>query len=87
MAFVVYVPGLSRNLLSTRNLVEEWGKALLYYETKVVLGFPVEGSLLLTFVPARDFSTIGVRQTPNQGSALGLAAKSAETMRIKVTGQ
>ena len=28
---VAYVPGLSRNLLSTVNVVEQWGKPLIYY--------------------------------------------------------
>ena len=38
MVSVGYVPGLSRNLLSTRKEVEQWGKPLVYYETKAVLG-------------------------------------------------
>ena len=28
---VAYVPGLSRNLLSTIKAVEQWGKPLIYY--------------------------------------------------------
>ncbi|CAN0151932.1 unnamed protein product, partial [Ascophyllum nodosum] len=42
---VAYVPGLSRNLLSTVRAVEQWGKPLIYYRNKAVLGFPGEGSL------------------------------------------
>ena len=37
-----YVSGLSRNLLSTRKAVKQWGKPLVYDETKAVLGFPGE---------------------------------------------
>ena len=36
---VAYVPGLSRNLLSTVKAVEQWGKPLIYYRNKAVLGF------------------------------------------------
>ena len=35
MVSVVYVPGLSRDLLSTRKAVEQRGKPLVYYKTKV----------------------------------------------------
>ena len=37
-----YVPGLSRNLLSTVKAVEQLGKPLIYYRNKAVLGFPGE---------------------------------------------
>ena len=40
MVSVAYVPGLSRNLLSTRKAVEQGGNPLVYYKTKAVLGFP-----------------------------------------------
>ena len=30
MVSVAYVPGVLRNLLSTRKAVEQWGKALVY---------------------------------------------------------
>ncbi|CAM9897861.1 unnamed protein product, partial [Ascophyllum nodosum] len=33
---VAYVPGLSRNLLSTIKAVEQWGKPLIYYRNKAV---------------------------------------------------
>ena len=46
MVSVAYVPGLSRNLLPTRKAVEQWGKPPVYYETKVVLGFPGEESVM-----------------------------------------
>ena len=39
---VAYVPGLSQNLLSTIKAVEQWGKPLIYYRNKAVLGFPKE---------------------------------------------
>ena len=37
MVAVACVPELSRNLLSTRKAVEQWGKPLVYYKTKAVL--------------------------------------------------
>ena len=43
---VAYVPGLSRNLLSTTKAVEQWGKPLIYYRNEAVLGFPEEESLV-----------------------------------------
>ena len=33
MVSVTCVPGLSRNLLSTRKAVEQWGKLHVYYKT------------------------------------------------------
>ena len=36
MVAVAYVPGPSRNLLSARKSVEQWGKPLVYYKTKAV---------------------------------------------------
>ena len=66
MVSVAHVPGLSRNLLSTRKAVEQWGKSLVYYETKVVLGFPWEESLVLNFFSCKGlFSATGVRRTPS----------------------
>ena len=46
MVSVGYVPGLSRNLLSTREAVKQWGKPIVYYEPRAVLGFPGEESLI-----------------------------------------
>ena len=54
MVSVPYMPGLSWNLLSTRKAVEQRGKPLVFYETKTVLGFPGEKSLVFNFCPARD---------------------------------
>ena len=54
MVSVGYVPGLPRNLLSTRKAVEQWSKPLVYYETKIVLRFPGEELLVFIFCPARD---------------------------------
>ena len=85
---VANVPGLSRNVLSTRKAVEQWGKPLVYYKTNAILGFPAEGSLVFNFFSRKGlFSATGVRRTPSQGTALGLAAKMAEARRIEATGQ
>ena len=46
---VAYVPGLSRNLLSTVKAVEQWGKPLIYYRNKAVLEFPGKESLVFKF--------------------------------------
>ena len=40
MVFVAHAPGRPRNLLFTRKTMEQWGKLLVYYKTKAVLGFP-----------------------------------------------
>ena len=40
MDAVAYVPGLSRNLLSTVKAVEQWEKPLIYYRNKTVSAFP-----------------------------------------------
>ena len=68
---VAYVPGLSRNLLSTVKAVEQWGKPLIYYRNKAVLGFPGEESLVFKFCPRRGlFSATGARRIPRQEMAL-----------------
>ena len=88
MVSVAYVPELSWNLLSPRKAVKRWGKPLVYYKTKAVLGFPGERSLVFNLCPRKGlFSTIGVRWTPSQEAALGLEAKTAEAMKIETTGQ
>ena len=46
---VAYVPGLSRNPLSTVKAVEQWGKPLICYRNKAVLRFPGEESLVFKF--------------------------------------
>ena len=88
MVDVAYVPGPSRDLMSTRKAVEQWGKPLVNYKTKAVLRFPGVESLVFNFCPRKElFSATGVRRTPSQGAALGSAAKTAEAIRIEVTGQ
>ena len=68
---VAYVPGLSRNLLSTVKAVEQWGKPLIYYRNKAVLGFPGEESLVFKFCPRQGlFSATGARRIPRQEVAL-----------------
>ena len=68
---VAYVPGLSRNLLSTVKSVEQWGKPLIYYRNKAVLGFPGEESLVFKFCPRQGlFSATGARRIPRQEVAL-----------------
>ena len=68
---VAYVPGLSRNLLSTTKAVEQWGKRSIYYRNKVVLGFPGDESLVFKFCPRRGrFSATGARRVPRQEVAL-----------------
>ena len=88
MVSVVYVPGLLRNLPSTRKAVGQWGKRLVYYKTKVGLRFPWNKSLVFKFCPHKGlFSATDVRRTPSQGAALGLVARTAEAMRIEATGR
>ena len=88
MVAVTYVPRLSRNLMSIRKTVEQWGKPLVYYKTKAVLGFPGEESLVFNFCSLKGmFSATGVRRTSSQGAALTLAAKTTEAMRIETMGQ
>ena len=85
---VAYVPGLSRNLLSTRTSVGQWGKPLVYYKPKAVLGFPREEPLVVNFFPRKGlFSAIGLKRTPSQEASVRLAAKTAEAMKIEATGQ
>ena len=75
---VAYVPRLSRNLLSTLKAVEQWSTQLV----------PGEESLVFNFSPRKElFSVTGARQTPTQGAALTLAAKTAKAMIIEMTGQ
>ena len=64
---VAYVPGLSRNLLSTIKAVKQWMKPLMYYRNKAVLGFQKEESLVFKFCPRKGlFSAIGARRIPRQ---------------------
>ena len=54
IVLVAYVPGLSRSLLSTREAVEQWGKPLVYYETRLFWGSRGRSRLFLTSAPTRD---------------------------------
>ena len=58
---VACVPGLSRNLLSTVKAVEQWGKPLIYYRNKAVLGFPGEELLVFKFCPRRGLFQVQAR--------------------------
>ena len=51
---VAYVPGLSRNLLSTIKAVEQWGKPLTYYRNKAVWGFRGRNRVFSNSAPVRD---------------------------------
>ena len=80
---VAYVPGLSRNLLSTVKAVEQWGKPLIYYRNKAVLGFPGEESLVFKFCSRRElFSATGARWIPRQ--EVGLEANLTENGLVKI---
>ena len=54
MFSVAYVPGRSRDFLSTHKAVEQWGKPLVYLKTKDVLRFRGRSRLFLISAPARD---------------------------------
>ena len=81
---VAYVPGLSRNLLSTIKAVEQWGKPLKYYNrNKAVLGFPGEESLVFKFYPCKGlFSATGARRIPRQGVAQEVNLRENGLVRI-----
>ena len=88
MVSVAYEPGYSRNLLSTRKAMDQWGKPLVYCETKAALGFPGEESLVLKFCPRKGlFYAAGVRRTLSQEAALGLSARTPEAIILKATDQ
>ena len=81
---VAYVPGLSHNLLSTVKAVEQWGKPLIYYRNKAVLGFPGEVSLVFKFCPRRRlFSATGARRIPRQ--EVDLEANLTENRLVKIS--
>ena len=80
---VAYVPGVSRNLLSTIKAVEQWGKPLIYYRNEVVLGFPGEESFVFKFCPRKGlFSATGARRIPRQEVALGANLTKKGLVRI-----
>ena len=59
---VAYGPGLSRNVLSTIETVEQWGKPSFYYRKEAILRFPGEESLVFKFCPpVRDCFQLQVR--------------------------
>ena len=79
---VAYVPGLSRNLLSTAKAVEQRGKPLIYYRNEAVLGGGEE-SLVFKFCPRKKlFSATGARRIPRQEVALGSNLTENRFMRI-----
>ena len=81
---VAYVPGLSRNLLSTVKAMEQWGKPLIYYNrNKAVLGFLEEKSLIFKFCPRKGLlSATGARRIPRQEVVLGAKLKENGLVRI-----
>ena len=80
---VAYVPGHSRNLLSTIKAVEQWGKPLIYYRNKAVLGFPGDESLVFKFFPRKGlFSATSASRNPRQEVALGANLTENELVRI-----
>ena len=93
---VAYVPGLSRNMMSTIKAVEQWGKPLIYYRNKAVLGFPGAESLVFKLCPRKGlFSATGARRIPRQEVALGanltenglvrIASRTALAMRAGIS--
>ena len=83
MDYVAYVSGLSRNMLSTVKVMEQWGKPLIYYINKAVLGFPGQESLVFKFYRRRGlFSATGARQIPTQEVAL--EANLTENRLVKI---
>ena len=80
---VAYVPGLSRNLLSTIKAVEQWRKPLMNYRNKAVLGFPGEESLVFKFCPRKGlFLATSARRIPRQEVALGENLTENRLVRI-----
>ena len=80
---VGHVPELSRNLLSTIKVVEQWGKPLIYYRNEAVLEFPGEESLIFKFCPRKGvFSATGARWIPRQEVALGANLTENGLVRI-----
>ena len=83
MVAVVYVPVHSRNLLSTRKALEQWGKPLVYYKTKAVLRFPGEKTLIFNLCLRKELlSAKSMRRITGQGIALAVAAKARDIMEV-----
>ena len=80
---VAYMPGLSRNLLSTIKAVEQWWKPLIYYRNEAVFGFPGEEPLVFKFCPRKGlFSATGARRIQRQEVALGANLTENGLVRI-----
>ena len=80
---VAYVPGLSRNLLSTIKAVDQWGKPLIYCRNKAVLGFPGEESLVFKFCPRKGlFSATGAGRILKKEVSLGANLTENGLVRI-----
>ena len=77
------VTRLSRNLLPTTKAVEQWGKPLVYYRNKAVLGFPGEESLVFKFCPRKGlFSATDARRILRQEVAQGANLTENGLVRI-----
>ena len=77
---VAYVPGPSRNLLSTIKSVKQWGNPLIYCRNEAVLGFPAEESLVFKVCPREGlFSATGRETDPEAG---GCARSKLDGKRI-----
>ncbi|CAM9533451.1 unnamed protein product, partial [Ascophyllum nodosum] len=88
---VAYVPGLSRNLMSTVKAVEQWGKPLIYYRNRAVLGLPGEESLIFKFCPpalraAASHDVMEFHRMLAHPSEV-ITRKTAAMMGIETTGQ
>ena len=82
MGAVAHVPELSRNLLSTLEVLEHWIRPL-YYRTKTILGFPMEESFVFNFCSRKGlFSATFMRQIPSQVVALAVAVKARNMMEV-----
>ena len=75
MVSVIYKPGLSRNLLSTRKAAEQWGKLLVYYKTKAVWVSRGRSRLFLTSAPARDCFHNRCETDPETRGSAGVDSK------------
>ena len=77
MVAVAYVPRISRNPLSTCKAVEQWGRALVYHNTKAVLWFPGEESIVLNFCPPQGIVFRNKCETdPESRGSAGVGSKN-----------
>ena len=64
--------------------MEQWGKPLVYYKTKAVLGFPGEESFVFNFCPLKGLcSTTGVTRILGQGAVLAVAPMVRDIMKVR----